>query len=407
MQTPFGHLTYCTNIHTGESWQDHFKALADNIPLVKQRVCPHQPFGIGLRLSNEASLDLLKEENLSSFRHWLQQQDCYVFTINGFPYGGFHHTVVKDKVHQPDWLTPERVEYTVRLFHLLTHLLPPGMDGGISTSPLSYQHWHTDREGATAAATRNILFIVKHLMEIKRKTRKVLHLDIEPEPDGLIGNGPEFLHWYREHLLPLGIPYLQAEGRVSEAEAVSAIKEHVQLCYDICHFAVGYEDHAAIISELQQQEIKVGKIQISAALKAAMPPDKRVRGEVLNAFASFNESTYLHQVVARKEDGSLQQYPDLPPAFEDAHNEEVREWRSHFHVPLFTPDYGVLQSTQQDIEEVLTLHRQAPFTRHLEIETYTWEVLPPSFRLPLTESIIREVEWVKGRLAVESKTTEN
>lgn len=403
MQTPFGHLTYCTNIHAGETWTEHFAALRNHIPGIKQRVCPHQLFGIGLRLSNAASLELIKEENLHAFQQWLQEEQCYVFTMNGFPYGGFHHTVVKDKVHVPDWTTIERVQYTIRLFQILVSLLPEGMEGGISTSPISYKHWHKGaKEQVTVAqkATHNILQVVEHLMEIRKTTGKLLHLDIEPEPDGHIGNGEEFLQWYRNHLLVFGIAHLTEQLNLTEEEAKAAIKQHVQLCYDVCHFAVEYEDHAAVIKQLQQQEIKVGKIQISAALKAMLHPERENRANVLHAFEPFNESTYLHQVVTRNQDGSLQHYKDLPEVFKNVYDPSVTEWRAHFHVPLFIENYGLLQSTQQDIQQVLAIQQHQPFTHHLEIETYTWEVLPEGLKIPLAESIIREVEWVKEQLRI-------
>src|SRR4051812_38131751 len=115
MQTSYGHLTYCSNIHSGESWNDHFGKLQEHIPVTKQKLSPLQPFGIGLRLSNTASLELRKQETLEEFAKWLNENDCYVFTMNGFPYGGFHHTVVKDRVHAPDWTSAERVSYTIRM----------------------------------------------------------------------------------------------------------------------------------------------------------------------------------------------------------------------------------------------------------------------------------------------------
>jgi hypothetical protein len=166
------------------------------------------------------------------------------------------------------------------------------------------------------------------------------------------------------------------------------------LCYDVCHFAVGYEEHAAVIRQLREKRIKVGKIQISAALKATLPVEQAKREPVIQAFRQFNESTYLHQVVARQGDGSLKRYPDLPQALDDAGNTATKEWRSHFHVPLFVEDYGLLQSTQDDIRTVLSMQRNQPFTNHLEVETYTWEVLPDALKAPLSESIIREMQWV-------------
>src|SRR5687768_7837285 len=146
MQINNAQLTYCTNIHAGESWEEHFLALRENFPAIKQEISPDKPMGIGLRLSHIASLELGKEQNLNSFKKWLADQSAYVFTMNGFPYGGFHHTHVKDQVHAPDWTTNERVEYTIRLFDILTEILPEGMEGGISTSPLSYRHWFQSAE---------------------------------------------------------------------------------------------------------------------------------------------------------------------------------------------------------------------------------------------------------------------
>lgn len=402
MQTSYGHLTYCTNIHAGESWEDHFKALKANIPSVKQQLSPDKPFGIGLRLSHLASIDLGKEEQLAAFREWLEETQCYVFVINGFPYGGFHHTRVKDKVHAPDWTTQDRVLYTIQLFNILSAILPKGMTGGVSTSPLSYKHWHSavkeERQQAMETATENVLKVVQNLIAIRESTGQILHLDLEPEPDGLVGNGPEFISWYRLQLLPQGTRYLGESLGYDEEKASAALREHVRLCYDICHFAVGYEDHAAILRELDMQSIKIGRFQISAALKADMAPNPVDRSKTIEAFRQFNESTYLHQVVARQEDDTLLRYPDLPQALADAKNTSTREWRSHFHVPLFAEDYGVLKSTRSDIEKVLALHRQKPYTPFLEVETYTWEVLPKEMRLPLKDSIVRELEWVKNKL---------
>jgi hypothetical protein len=396
MRTSYGHLTYCTNIHAGESWSDHFAALQQNIPVIKKRININRSFGIGLRLSHQASLALQEREALESFKEWLKQEDCYVFTMNGFPYGGFHHTSVKDHVHSPDWTTSERLSYTIRLFDILSELLPQEMEGGISTSPLSYKYWHSagQQPEVFERTTKNILQVVEHLILLKEKTGKLLHLDIEPEPDGLLESGPEFFDWYERYLLPMGKEYLQKQMEYTAEQSAQAIREHLQLCYDVCHFAVGYEDHVAVIRQLREKKINVGKIQISAALKAAMPDEQPERALVIRAFRQFNESTYLHQVVARQRDGSLKRYPDLPEALNDAGNTASKEWRSHFHVPLFVQDYGLLRSTQEDIREVLSIQRAQPFTNHLEVETYTWEVLPEALKVPLSESIIREMEWV-------------
>ena len=88
----------------------------------------------------------------------------------------------------------------------------------------------------------------------------------------------------------------------------------------------------------------------------------------------------------------------MPDALLDADNPDVREWRAHYHVPVFLENYGILHATRGDIEEVLRIHCNNSFTHHLEIETYTWEVLPQAIRLPLSDSIVREIEWVTGLL---------
>ncbi|UPK69622.1 metabolite traffic protein EboE [Chitinophaga filiformis] len=395
------YLTYCTNIHLGENWHAHFQQLKQFVPAVKQEVSPDKPFGIGLRLSNTASLELSKEEALLEFKQWLQEQDCYVFTMNGFPYGGFHHTVVKDQVHTPDWTTAERVAYTIRLFRLLAALLPEGMEGGISTSPLTYKLWHvrcdTEREAVMENATLKVLLVVEQLIRTRRGGGPLMHLDIEPEPDGLMENSKEYLYWYLNYLLPYGVPFLQDKFGMSEEEARAGIKAHVQLCYDVCHFALVYESAESVVKKLDEHGLKVGKIQISAAVKALLPAEMEARKPLIDAFSEFNETTYLHQVVARKADGYIH-YPDLPQALEDAANPAVEEWRSHFHVPVFIDSYGVLSSTRSDIEKVLALQRKQPFTQHMEVETYTWDVLPADLKLPMDRSISRELHWVLQQL---------
>ena len=401
MKTKYGHLSYCTNIHQGDDWISHFEALKENFPLIKSNVSPHNAMGIGLRLSNRASLELSETEKLAEFKDWLKKEQAYVFTMNGFPYGEFHHGIVKDKVHRPDWTAPERYEYTKRIFSLLATLLPGNIEGGISTSPLSYRHWYKDETAlkeATIHSTEHILKVVEHLVKLHKSTGKILHLDIEPEPDGLLETGREFIDWYENYLLPIGKDYLGKQLNYTPAEAEEVIKRHVQLCYDVCHFALGYENHSTVVQELHKKGIQVGKIQISAALKATIPAEETLRNAVMDEFKMYNESTYLHQVIARKTDGEIIRYRDLPEAFADAQHPQVEEWRAHFHVPIFAEDFGRLESTQSDIVEVLKLQKSVNFTQHLEVETYTWEVLPNPLKLPLRESIERELLWVKKEL---------
>ncbi|MFT4857642.1 MAG: hypothetical protein ACI9UV_000316 [Algoriphagus sp.] len=392
------HLSYCSNIHPGESWAATFENLKLYIPEVRNKLDVSGAFGIGLRLSNEASLILEKPEELKKFQVWLKAENAYVFTLNGFPYGDFHRQVVKEKVHFPDWTTDDRKNYTIRSFRILADLLPEGIDGGISTSPISYRHWfraETELTQAMETATKNLLEVVVELAAIEKETGKFLHLDIEPEPDGILENSDEMIWLYTDWLLPKGVPVIQKQLGVSATDATKLIKRHIQVCYDVCHFAIVYENPAETFAKFSAQGIQIGKIQISAALKISIPESVAERIEILQKLQPFVESTYLHQVVGRGTNQKLTSYSDLPQAIEKLAETEDEEWRIHFHVPVFLENYGALSSTQSAIKLVLNQISNNPeITNHLEVETYTWEVLPEDTKLSLGESISRELGWV-------------
>ena len=399
------HLSYCSNIHPGESWEATFQNLKNYIPEVRKRLKAEGPFGIGLRLSHEASLVLEKPEELKEFQDWLTKANAYVFTMNCFPYGGFHRQIVKEKVHAPDWTTPERRDYTIRSFQILSKLLPEGMQGGISTSPVSYRHWFKTDEELTKAmeiATSHLLEVVEELAQIRKETGKLLHLDIEPEPDGILENSDEMIWLFTDWLLPKGKPLLSQKLGISEAEAEKLIKTHIQVCYDVCHFAIVYEEPAETFAKFKAAGLGIGKIQISAALKVLIPESANGRFSLGKKLQPFVESTYLHQVVARAEDGNLKSYSDLQEALETLPDSKEKEWRIHFHVPVFLENYGSLSSTQDTISTVLQEVLANPnITNHLEVETYTWEVLPEDTRQSLGESIARELAWVTDNLRLQ------
>jgi len=394
-----GHLTYCSNIHPGETWQEVLSSLQTHLPAVKQRVSPDGPMGIGLRLSNQACIEL-RQSGIESFLEWMRQHGFYVFTMNGFPYGGFHRQRVKDQVHHPDWTTDERVVYTNRLFDLLAQMIPKGMDGGISTSPLSYKPWWVGKQtqDVLREATKNLIKVVKHLHQYHQEQGILLHLDIEPEPDGLIENSKETVDYFQEWLLPLGQKELVAALDVSDKDAAEIILRHITVCYDVCHFAVGYESPLEVMKRFVEAGIRIGKIQISSALKCDFTNYQHSREQYVDAFKSLDEPTYLHQVVARDSGNQLHQFQDLPDALKHINQPDVVEWRTHFHVPVFIGSYGLLQSTQGDIQEVLQLWSESPMTSHLEVETYTWEVLPKELQTEINTSIARELNWVTEQL---------
>lgn len=392
-----GHLTYCSNIHPGVSWKEHFAELKENVPYVRRNLTGKEPLALGLRCANEASLELEKPENLSEFKNWLEEENLYVFCINGFPYGSFHHSVVKDQVHAPDWTTRDRVDYTKRLFRILAALIPEGMHGAVSTPPLSYRHWWGTQDQlkeATLSATRHIVEVLDYLIDLKTETGKTFHLDIEPEPDGILDNGKDFFSWYEEVLIPEATAFLIDRRAYTTAQARDTIIEHIQLCYDVCHFAISYESPEAVLKKLKETGIKVGRIQISSALKVDLTEK---REEKLATLLVFNEPVYLHQVVAKTSEQTLLHFPDLDQALASDHTTHS-EWRIHFHVPIFIGNYGLLAATQPDIVEVLKLQKEHNLTSYLEVETYTWGVLPQSLQMPVADSIVRELDWVREQL---------
>ncbi|MBU3823091.1 metabolite traffic protein EboE [Flavobacteriaceae bacterium XHP0103] len=390
------HITYCTNIHPGKNWVETFENLKKFVPQIKKEVSGDRPFGLGLRLSNKASEELGFGDNLHEFQNWLLANNCYVFTMNGFPYGSFHNSVVKDQVHTPDWTTKERLDYTKRLFEQLKLLLPKDMDGGISTSPISYKHWFNSEKAIDEAfqtGAAHLSEIAEQLYEIEQKSGKYLHLDIEPEPDGLIENTQEFVDFYLNYLIPIGKKHLVSKIGVSENEAESIIKRHITLCYDVCHFSLAFETPKYTFEALDEIGVSVGKIQVSAALKVLF--ENGNEDKVWESLERFNEPTYLHQVT-EKINGDVKVYNDLPIVLEQ--RKKHKELRAHFHVPIFLEAFDYLHSTQDQIIETIKYIKNKPISSHLEVETYTWDVLPNSLKLDLAQSITRELKWLKDNL---------
>ncbi len=390
-------LTYCTNIHPGNGWDEVFANVRSYAPALKSRLAPEKAFGIGLRLSGEESGELLRGDRLQRFRYFLDERGLYVFTLNGFPYGPFHGRAVKAAVHAPDWREEERVRYTLRLIDILAYLLPEEMEGGISTSPLSYKRWIDTGDPTTwEKLTRNVVRVAEALVRVRQRRGKLIHLDIEPEPDGLLENGAEVVRFYEDWLLTAGARMLAESMDIPVGEARAHLLDHVQVCFDVCHAAVAYEDPAQVLERFEAIGIRVGKVQVSSALKVILPETVPERRALESALLPFAESTYLHQVVQQNRDGTLLRYPDLADALPGIYAPQADQWRIHFHVPVFIECYGTFLSTQDDILRVFALLRERRFTGHLEIETYTWDVLPPGLKGDLADSIGREYEWVLG-----------
>ena len=377
------HLAYCTNIHRGESWPQIFDALQRHTLAVRDRVSKGRAYAIGLRLGEQAARELSDPAMLKQFRGWLDRENCYVFTINGFPYGRFHGSRVKEQVYAPDWTTPERLEYTKRLFDLLGEIVPAGVEGSVSTVPVSYKEFIRDERQVREAAA-NLWRCVEHIEKVSRRTGKALHLGLEPEPLCYLETTEETVQFF-DHLRA------QRPGDLR-------LDEHLGVNYDCCHLAVEFENPAEALGRLRQHRIKLSKIHLSSALNV------RPSAEVREALKAFTEDIYFHQVVERSPQSGLTRFRDLDVALGQDHGPRqthFAEWRIHFHIPLHSPPTKLFGTTQDHIIGVLDELKRAPrMCSHFEMETYTWEVLPAELKQRnVVDQLVAEYEWTLAKLA--------
>jgi hypothetical protein len=352
------HLTYGLHIHPGESWREVREAITVYAAAVKQRVCRDRPFGLGLRLSAEAVEEL--EPAVLDFKQYLAEAGMYVFTITGFPYGRFHGARVKENVYYPDWGDFRRLEYTNRLARILAQILPEGVTGTISTLPVTYG------KILPKGAIANLCKAGETLQYLHAETGKNIVLALEPEPDCFLESTEEVIQFWdllRSSIKP-------------------DLLEFLGICLDTCHMICGFEHPVTSLQRLQAAEISVPKIQISAAL---LVPDHINPHRALHG---FDEPIYLHHTRVLSA-GQVLKFADLTEALKI---HPVGEWRVHFHVPLtFTSDRG-LNSTSLFLDDAFFDAAVRP-QRHLEIETYSFGVMPES-GCNVIDSVTSEIEWV-------------
>jgi hypothetical protein len=371
------HLAYCGNIHRGETWPETFAALEQYTLAVKQRIRPSGPFGIGLRLSDKASRQLSEPPATADFQRWLERHDCYVFTINGFPFGQFHGQRVKEQVYAPDWTTSERLDYTNRLFDLLAQLLPLGVEGSVSTVPGSFKEFITTPVQQRQIRS-NIFRCVEHVASLSEKTGRALHLGVEPEPLCLLETTAETVEFFERLRFEHG-----DDPRIAPFLGVN---------YDTCHLAVEYEDPHKALATLDQNGIKISKVHLSSALKVRPTPETRA------ALTAFTDDVYLHQVVARAVGEKLTGFRDLDVALRS--DGVFEQWRIHFHIPLHCPATAWFDNTTDHLLGALDVVAAQPdLCSHLEMETYTWEVLPPELKSrSVVDHLVSEYEWCLEQL---------
>ncbi|MYZ40543.1 MULTISPECIES: metabolite traffic protein EboE [unclassified Streptomyces] len=369
------HLSYCTNVHPAENLEGVLAQLRDHCEPVRKRL-GRDRLGIGLWLAKGAAQALINDPAaLRGLRAELDRRGLEVVTLNGFPYEGFGAEEVKYRVYKPDWADPERLAHTSDLARLLAALLPDDVtEGSVSTLPLA---WRTAFDATAAGAARTALTtLAERLDALEELTGKSIRIALEPEPGCTVETTAD------------------AIGPLTEIGS-----DRIGICIDTCHLATSFEDPATALGALEAAGVVIPKAQLSAALHAENPHLPEVR-EALGAFA---EPRFLHQTRTRTAAG-LRGTDDLDEALGGEALPDGAPWRAHFHVPLHAPPAPPLTSTLPVLQDALTrlIGGAAPRTRHLEVETYTWQALPvqlrPRSRGQLAEGIAAELTLARDLL---------
>ncbi len=397
-QHPDIHLTYCLNVHPGESWEEHLAAIQTHAVAIRQQVAPDTDFGLGLRIGRQAAETLQDPAIRTACKEMLAAHHLYAFTINGFPYGTFHGTRVKESVYLPDWRSPERRTYTNMLADILADLLPEGVTGSISTVPGAYRRAVSDpAERETMAVSLG--HVAARLDRIKKETGQLIRLGLEPEPDCILETTDELISFIEQDMTRFAIPAICQNYGMLAGRAEAIIRRHIGCCLDTCHMAMQFENPVDSLRKAKAAGIQISKIQISAALTAKDPPVTAAE------LAAFDDNVYLHQVRIRTSDGHIQRFPDLRPALEQSPpsqppaGQTPREWRVHCHVPLFFTGTTALGTTASGLTPAFFAQAIEAGIPHWEIETYTLGVLPEALRTRrIDTSIAEEFAWLQQRL---------
>lgn len=366
------HLTYCLNVHPGGTLAEAERAIFDHAPKVfaefSRLTGAQGPYGLGIWLSAEATLDLFSSESKSVMRDRLARAGLYPLTLNGFPFGPFHATRVKEKVYQPDWAGPDRWAHTCFLAMILGfHLLPPGGHGTISTLPVTFKPWAD--EATLEEATANIANCAERLHDLWAGLNTDIVLALEPEPGCYLERTDDVIRFFEERLLPRGGVAMQLE-QGSPARPEEVLRRHVGVCLDTVHTGVMGEDPKEAVAKLAAAGIRLAKVQLGAALRVQVGPDGPPP-----ELRAFQDEVYLHQTVVATPDGQELYFNDLPEAL-GMDPLPQGEWRVHFHVPLAWPGGGPIGTTSEQVDEAFLAAALAAGCQHFESEIYTLDVFP-------------------------------
>ncbi len=367
------------NVHPGNSWEEHFAAMKTCVPKIrKQLLAKTQPFGLGLRLSAQAAETLLDQpQEIQALQEFFQAENLYAFTINVFPYGEFHHGGIKKKVYLPDWAAPERLQYTLQTARILAGILPQELDyGTLSSMPLGYRTaMNADQ---FPQILENLSELIFQLQKLEQTTGRLIKVGLEPEPDCLLDSTESICEFFCEQLRRHCKLPIEVQNR------------YLGVCLDTCHLAVLCESPTKCLRILRQNQIPVVKIHLSAA--------PIFSAKQLPAAEAFIDPVYLHQSTVKISpgDSSIRRFADLPDALDFAKTHPASELRTHFHIPLACPESTKMRSTFSELGSDFLRELQLGDVRHLEVETYTFAVLPAHLRQqPLDVSIAQDLDFAR------------
>ena len=393
--TGYGNLTYSTLVHPGDTWEDMKASLQQYVPEVKKRISPDKPFGVSLRLANSSVETLMAQpQERAWLKKFLTDNDLYIFTINAFPYGPFKNVVVKENVYEPDWTTDQRTKYTMNIADILAEVTREVDEPTIQTAPLAYRPKVTD-QAYQDKFNENIYRVIAHLMNLEKRTGRRIKLAVEPEPYCFLETIPETVEWFQRKIYSL-----QAAQQISKisgnplSEVFGAVRRYLGVVLDICHQSVEFEDITGDIELLSQAGIPIFKLQEAAALRV-----DNVTPEIVEELKKYTGTIYLSQTTELR-NGVITRFLNLEDAIAAWEKDPgPREWRTHFHVPVFIDSLGPFKTTRSGIDDALRVHAKTPLSNHLEIETYTWDVLPAHLKTgDITEYVVRELEYVRDEL---------
>ncbi|WP_461188115.1 metabolite traffic protein EboE [Arthrobacter sp. Z4-13] len=374
-------LSYCTNVHPAEDLDGVIQQLREYAGPIRRTV-GLETLGVGLWLPAGLARQLVQStRDRSALRDVLDAEGLQLHTINAFPYGGFHNEVVKLDVYKPTWAERERLEYTLDCAEVLAALLPEDTAGSISTLPLAWREpWTQDDDDAATSAFAELS---SRLRELRERTGKTVRIAVEPEPGCVLDTVSDVVGW-------LG-------ARIERG----VDPEFVGLCVDTCHLAVSFADPAGAVKEIDAAGLRIVKVQASAALHVTDPSAPEAR----DALAAFVEPRYLHQVRESQPAGVVAA-DDLGEALADLPGESP--WRVHFHIPLHHVPAAPLETTVDVLSRTVTEVRQLPYAPevHLDIETYTWSVLPGA-SVGIIDGIAAEIEWAHSNLCAAAPAVQN